>query len=179
MTEAYRLQTLAYMGLFLGLAGVILFIRLLPTDLSRPPAPMPDLVFVLVAAWVLRRPVHLPAFLVVGVALLEDLLTQRPPGIWPLLMLVGSEFLRQRQGFAREINLAMEWGVVTGVYVAMFLLERVALAIVMVPRPPADLSLLSVAFTVASYPVAVFVLRFVFQVRKPATGEVDGRGRKL
>jgi len=179
VTEALRLQTLAYMALFMALAGLILFVRLLPADQSQPPAPMPDVLFVLVAAWVVRRPVHLPALLIVAVVVIEDLLTQRAPGIWPLLMLLGSEFLRERQGLAREINLAMEWAVVAGVGLAMFTLERVALAIVMVPRPPLDLSLLSLAFTVALYPVAVFVLHFIFQVRKPATGEVDAIGRRV
>lgn len=179
MSEAFRFQTLAYMALFTGLSLLILFIRLLPADLSGSGAVVPDLVFLMVAAWVLRRPVHLPALLIVAVAIVEDLLTQRPPGIWPLMMLAGSEFLRQRQGFAREINLAMEWAVVAGVYLGMFVLHRFALTIVMVPRPPLDLSLLALAVTVLLYPVVVFVLHFVFQVRKPATGEVDGRGRRL
>jgi rod shape-determining protein MreD len=68
---------------------------------------------------------------------------------------------------------------VAGVLAAMTLGYRLVLAIVMVPQDPLDLSLLKLGFTVASYPVMVLLLHFVFRVRKPATGEVDELGRKL
>ena len=73
----------------------------------------------------------------------------------------------------------LEWAMVAGVLVAMTLGYRLALAIVMVPQDPLDLSLVKLLGTVVLYPVAVFVLQYLLRVRNPATGELDERGRKL
>ncbi|KPQ05189.1 MAG: rod shape-determining protein MreD [Rhodobacteraceae bacterium HLUCCA12] len=179
MNEALRLDTLAFLALYLCIAAAIVFLRLLPIDMSGNGLPWPDILLCLTMAWLLRRPAHLPAPVIGLVFLVEDLVTLRPPGLWALLVLAGSEFLRRRQSVVREINLALEWAMVAGVMIAMTLANRLVLAIVMAPQAPLDLSLLKLAFTVAIYPVVVLVLHFVLRVRKPATGEVDELGRKL
>ncbi|MCC5971863.1 MAG: rod shape-determining protein MreD [Pararhodobacter sp.] len=179
MNDALRFETLAFLALYLLIVGSSLFFRLLPLDLTGTGWPGPDLLLCLTMGWLLRRPVHLPAPVIGVVFLVEDLITLRPPGLWALLVLGGTEFLRRRQSVVREINLGLEWAMVAGVMVAMTLANRLVLAIVMVPQPALDLSLLKLAFTVAAYPVVVLVLHFVLRVRKPATGEVDELGRKL
>ncbi|MCC5987958.1 MAG: rod shape-determining protein MreD [Pararhodobacter sp.] len=179
MAEAPRLDSLAFAGLYLLLFAVALFIRLLPLDVTGGMLPMPDLMLCLTMAWVLRRPAHLPAPLIGLAYLAEDLLTLRPPGLWALMVLAGTEFLRRRQAVAREINLALEWALVAGVMLVMVLANRTVLAIVMVPQPPLDLSLLGLGLTVFFYPPVVLVLHFVLRIRKPAPGELDELGRKL
>lgn len=179
MSDAPRFDTLGFLALYLLIAGTTLFLRLLPLDLTGTAWPGPDLLLCLTMGWLLRRPSHLPAPVIGGVYLIEDLITLRPPGLWALLVLASTEFLRRRQSVVREINLMLEWAMVAGVIVAMTLANRVVLAIVMVPLPPLDLSLMKLVFTVAAYPVVVLLLHFVLRVRKPATGEVDDLGRKL
>lgn len=179
MTEVARLDVLGHLGLWLAIFAGALFLRLLPLDLSPGGLPGPDLMLALTLAWVLRRPAHLPALAIALVFLVEDLLLLRPPGLWALMVLAGTEFLRARHALAREITFLMEWAMVAGVLVAMTLGYRLVLAIVMLPPDPLDLSLLRLGFTVASYPAMVLVLNFVLRVRKPATGEVDELGRKL
>lgn len=179
MSEAPRFDTLAFLALYLLIAAGALFVRILPLDLTGTGLPGPDLLLCLTMGWLLRRPGHLPAPVIAGVYLIEDLVSLRPPGLWALLVLIGSEFLRRRQSVVREINLLLEWAMVAGVLVAMMLANRLVLAIVMVPAPPLDLSLLKLLFTVVAYPFVVLVLHFVLRVRKPATGEVDDLGRKL
>jgi rod shape-determining protein MreD len=161
------------------LFAVALFLQLLPLDLSGGILPMPDLMLCLTMAWVLRRPAHLPAPLIGLAYLAEDLFTLRPPGLWALMVLAGTEFLRRRQAVAREITLMLEWALVAGVMLAMMLANRMVLAIVMVPQPPLDLSLLGLGLTVICYPPVVLVLHFVLRIRKPAPGELDELGRKL
>jgi rod shape-determining protein MreD len=95
------------------------------------------------------------------------------------MVLAGTEFLRARTAVVREINLALEWAMVAGVIVAMWLAYRTILGIVMVPNEALDLSLAKLFATVALYPVAIVVLTFVLRVRKPATGELDDLGRRL
>jgi rod shape-determining protein MreD len=179
MTEVARLDVLGHLGLWLAVVTGALFLRILPIDISPGGLPGPDLVLALTMAWVLRRPAHLPALAIALVWLVEDLLLLRPPGLWALMVLAGTEFLRARHAVVREISFLLEWMMVAGVFAAMTLGYRLVLAIVMVPQDPLDLSLLKLGFTVASYPVMVLLLHFVFRVRKPATGEVDELGRKL
>lgn len=179
MSDRFRLESFGWLGLWLAIAGAVMFARMLPLNLAGPGWPRPDGLLILTLAWVLRRPTHLPAPAIGLVYLVEDLLTLRPPGLWALAVLAGTEFLRRRQAVAREIGLMLEWAMVAGVLVAMTLGYRLALAIVMVPQDPLDLSLVKLLGTVVLYPVAVFVLQYLLRVRKPATGELDERGRKL
>ena len=179
MTERVRADRLGWLGLWLVLAAVFMFTRMLPLDLSLFGWPGPDLLLLLTLGWVLRRPAHLPAVAIVLVWLVEDLLTLRPPGLWALMVLAGTEFLRARSAVVREINLALEWAMVAGVIAAMWVGYRIVLGIVMVPNEALDLSLAKLFATVALYPVAILVLHVVLRVRKPATGELDELGRRL
>ncbi len=179
MADAPRLSGLAHALLYLLIFAVVLFLRLLPLDTGGRPWPMPDLVLALTIAWVLRRPAHLPAPLIGLAYLAEDLFTLRPPGLWALIVLGATEFLRRRQAVAREITLTLEWALVAGVLLAMTLLYRLVLAIVMVAPPPLDLSLMGLGLTILSYPLVVLVLHFVLRIRKPAPGELDELGRRM
>jgi rod shape-determining protein MreD len=179
MSERVRADALGWLALWLAIALAVMFLRMLPLHVGPDGWPSPDLFLALTMGWVLRRPQHLPAVAIGLVWLLEDLLTLRPPGLWALMVLAGTEFLRARHAVVREINLPLEWAMVAGVMVAMWLANRAILVIVMVPNAALDLSLIQLVSTVALYPVAVFVLRFVLRVRKPATGELDELGRRL
>ena len=179
MNEHWRLDTLANMGLWLLVAALSILLRLLPLSVPLDTLPRPDLLLPLTLAWVLRRPAHLPAAVIALVFLAEDLFMMRPPGLWALCVLAGTEFLRRRQSVVREMHIMLEWALVSAVIVTMFLANRLGLVIVMSPRPPLDLSLVKLVFTVLSYPLVVLVLQTVLRVRKPATGEVDELGRKV
>lgn len=179
MSEFWRLDTLAHLGLWLLIAALSILVRLLPLSVTPGAWPGPDLLLALTLAWVLRRPAHLPVVAIALVFLAEDLLVSRPPGLWALVVVIGTEFLRRRQSVVREMNLLLEWATVAAVLVAMTLGYRLCLAIVMTPREPLDLSLIRLAVTVLAYPAVVWVLHYSLQVRKPLTGEVDELGRRL
>lgn len=179
MTEFWRLDTLAHLGLWLLIAALSILARLLPLSVAPESWPGPDLLLALTLAWVLRRPSHLPVAMIALVFFAEDLFLSRPPGLWALVVVIGTEVLRRRQSVVREMNLLLEWATVAVVLVAMTVGYRIGLAIVMTPREPLDLSLIRLAVTVLFYPVVVGVLQYFLQVRKPATGEVDQLGRRL
>ncbi len=179
MNESWRLDTLAYLGLWLLIAAVSILARILPLAHEEGGWPAPDLLLALTMAWVLRRPAHLPAVAIALVFLAEDLFLMRPPGLWALAVLAGTEFLRRRQAVVREMNLMLEWAMVAATLVAMSVAYRLVLVIVMAPRHPLDLSAMQLAVTILVYPLVVLVLQSVLRVRKPATGEVDELGRRL
>lgn len=179
MNEGWRFDTLGHLGLWLLIAAVSIVLHLLPLGSIEGEWPAPDLLLALTLAWVVRRPVHLPAPAIALVFLAEDLFLMRPPGLMALAVLLGSEFLRRRQSVVRELNLALEWALAAAVMSAIWLGTRLVRAIVMIPNDPFDLSLLGLAVTILCYPLVVWVLQGVLRVRKPAMGEVDELGRKL
>ncbi len=179
MAEAVERRVWAYRGLFLLIACVALFLKLLPLRAVPSGLPWPDLLLGLTLAWVLRRPEYLPAILIAAVYLLADLLLMRPPGLWTLMVLLGTEFLRSRSTMMRELTFLMEWMMVAGVLAAMTLGMRLVLAIAMVPQAPFDMTLAQLTLTILAYPLVVIVSSYGMNVHKPATGEVDAMGRRL
>jgi rod shape-determining protein MreD len=201
MAERRLTQKILNITLYLGLAGLVTLYRLLPsqdyssgvelgagavTDLvvrdglfNWPLWPAPDILLCLTLAWIVRRPDLLPAPVIVAYFLFEDLLLMRPPGAWALVVLLGTEFLRRRTLLMRGAGFWLEFALVAGVMVAMFVAYRALLAIVMVPQAPLDLSFVQLVGSVIVYPFVVALVHFVLNLRKPATGELDGMGQKL
>jgi rod shape-determining protein MreD len=199
MVERRQTKRLIFVALFLGLAAFMTFYRLLPlggysvdfgqTELEAlsnfeesgvwSVFPMPDFLLCLTLAWVVRRPDLLPAPVIAGYFFLEDILFLRPPGLWALIVLVGSEFLRRRSEQFRGYGFWLEYLLIAVLLLTMFFANRAILMIVMVPQAPLGLSFLQLLGTVMAYPAVVAVSHFVFGLRKPATGEVDALGQRL
>ena len=179
MVEGIRSSVWLYRAIFLGLAAVLLFLKLLPLGSLAGDWPGPDLLLCLIFAWVVRRPDFLPVPLIAFVVLLEDLLLMRPPGLWTALVLLATEFIRSRAALTRELAFVTEWLLVGGVMFALLIAYRLAFAIAFVPQPGFGFALLQTLWSVLCYPVVVAAARFAFDLRKPATGEVDAYGRRL
>ena len=164
---------------FVGLFALLVFVRILPVGSFGGGWPAPDLLMCLCCAWVLRRPDYLPAPLLAAVILTEDLLLMRPPGLWTAFMLLGTEFLRSRAAFARELSFLAEWMMVAVVMGAMLAGYHLVLGVTMVPQATAGPVLVLGIGSVIAYPAVVAATVFAFGLRKPATGEVDALGRRL
>jgi rod shape-determining protein MreD len=169
----------AHRALYLGLAGGLLFLRMLPLGSAAGGWPGPDLLLCLTLCWALRRPDYVPVALVALVVLLEDLLLMRPPGLWAAFVVLSAEFLRRRAVAAREMGFLLEWLMVAGVILAATVGCRLILALVMLPQPGPAETLIQAAVTILCYPLVVGASRLALGMRKPATGEVDAYGRRL
>ncbi len=179
MAEAAPLHIWLHRLAYVAISGAVIFFYLLPQQTTPSRWAAPDLLSCLTYAWVLRRPDYVPALLIGAVMLLADMLFERPPGLQAALVVMGAEFLRQRQRFLRKLPFWFEWALVAGVMVAVMIAGRLALAIVMVERPSLGLTLLQLLATLLAYPLVVFVSRHVFDVHKLAPGEVDALGHRL
>ncbi|MFN6977728.1 MAG: rod shape-determining protein MreD [Gemmobacter sp.] len=166
---------LGYVGVF----AILMWLRLLPIGAPSEGWPAPDVMVALTAAWVLRRPDHLPAVMIALVILIEDMMLMRPPGLWAAAVVLMAEFLRARAALSRELPFPAEWFLVAVTVAGTAALHRVVLGITLTPAPPVTMVMVQVAGTVALYPVVVAALHLGLGLRKPAAGEVDGMGRRL
>ena len=162
--------------LFLGLAAAILFVRLLP--LSTVPArfPAPDLILCLALVWVMRRPDHVPALVIALVFLVDDILAMRPPGLWALIVLLGTEFLRAREATLRDLPFAVEWSMASAVILAMMLANWFVLTVFMVPQIGLGPTVLHALVTGLAFPLVLAATLAALRLRGPARGEPDTRG---
>ena len=179
MISLWRAAHWGYRALFLGLALLLLFLRLLPLGAEPGRFPGPDLILCMIMAWVMRRPDYLPVWLIAAVVLAEDLILMRPPGLWTALVVMGSEFVRSRAALTRELNFVVEWLLVTGLMVAMLLAYRLVFALALLPQLPFGFAVVQVTWSVLAYPLVVVASRLVLDLKKPATGETDDYGRRL
>lgn len=179
MVEGLRSSVWVYRGAFLILALVLLFLRLLPLGSVAGDWPGPDLLLCLIFAWVMRRPDYLPVLLIGAVVLMEDLILMRPPGLWTALVILATEFIRARVALTRELQFLTEWLLVAGLMIALLIAYRLAFTIVFLPQPAFGFALLQTLWSILCYPLVVVASRLAFDLRKPATGEVDAYGRRL
>lgn len=179
MAEPIRDGRWGWRAAYVGLFAALMWLRLLPLGDGAARWPAPDIMLALTAAWVLRRPDHLPAWLIALVFLTEDLMLMRPPGLWAACAVLLAEFLRGRAALSRELPFPGEWLLVAVAVLAAALAQRVALGITLSPMPPFGPAMAQAAGTALVYPLAVVGLRVAFGLRKPAAGEVDAMGRRL
>ncbi len=171
--RALPANRLGYAALFIALMGLSLFVRLLPLDTTPPALPAPDVMLCVTLAWVLRRPDLLPAVVIVAAFLLEDILLMRPPGLWALVVLAGTEFLRARQPQMRDQGFLAEWAVIALIITAMFVLERAVLTVTLVPMPDLGPALIRMLGTILIYPAILAVLLLALRSRGFGAGDGD------
>jgi rod shape-determining protein MreD len=164
-----------YVGLALGIA----FMHLLPMQTLPRRLAGPDLLTALTFAWALRRPAYVPALLIALVMLAADFLFQRPPGLWALLVLLATEWLKNRARHVRENTFLAEWLTAAGVLLFITLLYRLVLGVLIVLPGMFSLALMQYGMTVLAYPLVAAASFLVFGVRRSTPGEYDHTGRTL
>lgn len=164
---------------FVLVALFLFYLRLLPLGSVAGQWPGPDLLLCLIFAWLVRRPEYVPVWLVALVVLFEDMLLQRPPGLWAALVVMASEFLRGRAALMRELNFAIEWFQAALAMIALLLVYRFVFILTLMPQPGFGYAMIQTGATILAYPVMVWISRHGLGVYKPAAGEVDARGRRL
>ncbi|WP_341367255.1 hypothetical protein [Yoonia sp. BS5-3] len=90
-----------------------------------------------------------------------------------------TETLRRQHHDFRNMPVLVEWGTVSVGIVMITLINRLVLAIVMVPQAPLGLTLVQMISTIAIYPLVVIVGHFAFGVTRAAPGQIGSRGQKI
>ena len=162
-----------------GLAMAAIYLALVPFGAPGAP-PMPDLVYCLLAAWVIRRPARAPLWMVVGLGLVADLMLSRPLGLGALGLLVVSERLRAHTGLLHGHGFVVEWLAVALGFAVLLAIMQAGLLFVFADAPSVPVLLWYLATTVLAYPLVVAGLAGLIGLRMPQAGRgsvVPGRLR--
>ncbi len=173
MIDPLTLRMWLYRMLLVGLAGLITFVHILPLSNNSGGLPGPDLVLSMVLAWVIRRPEYVPVYIVALLVFLIDMLSQHPPGLRAALVVLGLEFLRQRQAGSTDMPFVAEWILVVLVMAGIVLGERLVLAVFLVEQVSLGKTLLRLVISGATYPIVVAFSIYVLGVRRLQPGEAD------
>lgn len=206
MADRPGAEVWTYRGLFVGLAFLLLFFRLLPLrpsegtwawlDMILPEQatrvllrvttgseagfwPGADVLLCIILTWAMRRPDCVPVLLLAAVLLIEDVVLMRPPGLWTALVLLAAEFLRGRAELTRGVSFMVEWIIASALIFGLLIGYRIILAITFVPQPPFGFGLVQILATILCYPLVVAFSHYALDMQKPAMGEIDARGRRL
>ncbi|QCO55150.1 rod shape-determining protein MreD [Pseudorhodobacter turbinis] len=179
MRESQKHNVWIYRACFVLIALALLFFRLLPLGSVAGNWPGPDLLLCLMLAWVTQRPDHLPTILIALVVLAEDMILMRPPGLWTVLVVLATEFLRARAALTRDLGFVAEWLLISLVMIAMLLAYRTVFAVAFMTQPGFGFAFAQTVGSILMYPVVVWLLRVVIHLRKPLAGEVDAKGRRI
>ena len=154
-----------YRLLFVVLCIGLVAYRLVPLGVGEYPLlPGPDLMLALTLAWLLRQPDTVPPLIIVGVMLLADFVFMRPPGLWALLVLLVTEYLRRRRATMAEMPFFLEWLTVGAAIFALLILNRLALAVLIVEQGSLGRVVLHGLVTIAVYPIVVGISKYVLGV---------------
>ena len=176
MAETARDAPWTGRAIFLAVALGVIFFALLPLETGPPRWAPPDLLLALCFAWSVRRPDQVPTLSIAAVALLADLLFQRPPGLFAGLTVLACAYLRSRARNLRVSGFWVEWLTVGTVTLLAGVAYRACLALLAVPQPPLGLSLVQAISTVAAYPAVVLVAHVLLGLRRPAPSDPAGTG---
>ena len=142
-----------------------------PVSMTPFSVPGPDLVFCLIAAWLVRRPDFVSAGVIVAAVLTAEILLLQTPGLWSAIVLLASEYLRSSAERIRGRPFLYEWLLVAGAYVAAVIAYQFFLALTFLPAPTPGWALLHGAVTLLTYPFVVAVTNLVFRVTKPGADD--------
>ena len=147
---------------------VLLVVMLQTLPLSTAPTYFigPDLALLITLTWIINRPDVMAPALIALTLLLVDLILQRPPGLWSLIVLSTGMFLRMRaDGFIEEIFL-LEWAMVSSIIATCYLVYHFALLVTFLPTNDVSVVLPQALLTVACYPLSSWMFRRLLR-RKP------------
>ena len=155
-----KFNSLTYTLFFLMISFVLIFFRLLPLSHLPTDWALPDLLLCITLAWCLRFPASAPIILLGFLFLIQDILFQRPPGLFAASAFVLCEWCKRQSSQALEFPFSLEWLTATTAMLMIFFLTQVVSMLSLISTPPLHLGLRETCVTIMAYPFVVLLLRF-------------------
>ena len=144
---------------YLAIVALVVLLQTLPVQsLPHPFAPA-DVPLAITLAWIMRRPDVMSPILITLAFLFADAILQRPPGLWTLIVLCASIFLRMRTRGRKEVQFLYEWFIISLVIAVSFLVQYFALMFTFLPVPDLQPYLVQVLLGILIYPICKWLFR--------------------
>lgn len=151
-------------GLFALLGLLAISIEAAPIGLHTGALPSPDLLFCVVAYWVLRRPGSTPMILIFALGICRDLLTDAPVGAGTLGLVITAQMLTERRAWIGARPFLVEW-LAVGAAILFALALQWVLVVLTLGHPPYLRELLvMMGITFCSYPLVALIFRWILGI---------------
>lgn len=174
MTRQRPIPALAQ-TLLLAVFGVVaIHAALIPLGTGRGLA-VPDLLYCLVIAWVIRRPGSAPFWLVLVLGLLGDVLLSRPIGLGALGLLAASEAMRANARLFHGTPFVIEWLAAVAAFALLLAAMQLLLRLAFADAPGLQGLVPHLMATAIAYPVVAAGLVWGLRLRAPRGGRTGDR----
>ena len=172
MNESFSKIWMYRLG-FVAFSLLTVFMSLLPTQVNFDSWGTPDVIFALALAWIVRRPFYAPVVLVGLVIFFQDMMLQRPPGLYAALIMLAMIRLRKQAYAPSDMTFLEEWLNAALSIVAVAIALRVIMTVTFLDLPRFGTHFGSVAFTVAIYPLVALFSERVLRVTSLSLSEIE------
>ena len=148
---------------YLLIVMLLVLFQTMPIHTSIDQYIMPDIPLVITFAWVMRRPDVMDPILITIAFLFADMILQRPPGLWALIALCASMFLRLRTTYFKEVIFVYEWLMIAIVIIICFTAHHFLLLLTFLPTHNLELLVKQALFTIILYPVFIWLSRSILR----------------
>ena len=159
MTQDPPLRVLRLQLTYLAIVALVVLLQTLPLQSLPYPFAPADVPLGITFAWIMRRPDVMSPILITLAFLFADAILQRPPGLWTLIVLCASIFLRMRTRGRKEMLFLYEWFIVSWVIGVSFLVHYFALMFSFLPVPDVQQYVVQVTLSILIYPICKWLFR--------------------
>ena len=178
MNEVKHHRIILWRLVLLLFAASIMFFNLIPFTLAPTALPMPDILFCVTCALIIRRPEVVPFWLIFLIYFSFDIFLTRPLGVWTACVLISTEVLRANRDAFMENLFPFEWFYVSLMFPITLMLNQIILIVAFTPTPTFANMAWEFIFTVPPYPLIVFIITYMLRIKKPALGAFGVKGHK-
>ena len=144
---------------YLLIVMLLVLFKTMPIHTSTDQFAMPDIPLVITFVWVVRRPDVMGPILITLAFIFADMILQRPPGLWTLIVLCGSMFLRSRTIYFKEVIFFYEWLMIAIVVIFCFTAHQFLLLLTFLPTHNLAVLVKQALLTIMLYPVFIWLSR--------------------
>ena len=167
------LKSLIYPILFVLIVFVLIFIKVLPLNTVPKEWIAPDLLLCVTLVWCLRNPIRAPIILLAALFLLQDIILQRPIGLFSAVATLMCEWAKCQALRAEEFPFVIEWVTAAIAMIAIFILVQSIASLSMITKPSMWVFGKELIFTILAYPLVTLLCRYGLGLRTHQVTEFE------
>ena len=159
------LKSLTYPALFVLIIFVLIFVKILPLNTVPYEWTAPDVLLCVTLIWCLRRPLSAPIVLLAALFMLQDIIFQRPIGLFAAVATLMCEWAKRQSLRAEEFPFVIEWITSAMAMIAIFILRQSIATLSLIATPWTWIFAKELLFTILAYPFVALLCRYGLGLR--------------